>query len=287
MKRRGFLVLVIALLLAAAIVKGMQRGDDGYGAAEGLIQEIALRSSGEKLLASEEQLYEGDLLLVNGEYPMHPESEAPDVVELSGRPELTGGAVLLDNDIRLSRGVALKFAVMAEAAAQEGVNRFMISSGYRDRAEQSRLYKEKGADYALPAGYSEHNMGLALDIGSTRGRMADAEEGKWLEQNAARYGFVLRYPADKTDVTGISFEPWHFRYVGLPHSLIMKRSNLALEEYVELLRDKKAVSTTVDGRSYEIRYYDSGEIPQLRVPEGREYALSGDNKGGLILTLYP
>ncbi|WP_172255005.1 M15 family metallopeptidase [Saccharibacillus deserti] len=290
MKRWGWTTGIIALLLVLAVLKlteQHQASDRAYDSADGLLQETALRHSGEKLQFEENRLYEGDLLLVNGDYPIHPQSGVPDVVELSGQPELTGGAVLLDNGIRLSRSVALKFAVMVEAASQEGVNHFMISSAYRDQAEQSRLYKEKGADYALPAGSSEHNLGLALDIGSTQGKMSGQEEGKWLERNAAKYGFVLRYPADKTEVTGISFEPWHFRYVGLPHSIAMDRNNLVLEEYLELLAEKKAVSTTVDGRTYEILHYGPDELSEMQVPKGRDCVLSGDNKGGLVVTVYP
>lgn len=290
MKRWGFITVIAALLLIVAIFKPADhRGvlGDHYESADGLIQEIALRKSGEALQVTEEDLYAGDLLLVNNDYPARPQGTKPDVVELFGHSELTGRASLLDSTIRLSRSVALKFVVMLDAAAADGVEHFLISSGYRDQAEQSRLYKEKGADYALPAGRSEHQLGLALDVGSTEGTMGKAEEGKWLEQHAARYGFVLRYPADKTEITGISFEPWHFRYVGLPHSVLMKKYNMALEEYVELLEEKKAISTTVGGREYEVCYYGPDEQLELKIPKNRDYALSGDNRGGLILTVYP
>lgn len=85
-----------------------------------------------------------------------------------------------------------------------------------------------GADYALPAGHSEHNLGLALDVGSTQMKMDKAPEGEWIEENSWKYGFILRYPLDKTDVTGIQYEPWHIRYVGLPHSAIIREMNLDL-----------------------------------------------------------
>ncbi|CAM4207423.1 M15 family metallopeptidase [Saccharibacillus endophyticus] len=287
MKKRGFAAVIIILLLIIAVFKLTEQRSGSADSADGLIQEIALRNSGQSLQASEDQLYAGDLLLVNGDYPMRPQGTQPDVTELFGHSELTGPASLLDRDIRLSRGVAMKFVVMADAAANEGIEHFLISSGYRDELEQSRLYKEKGSDYALPPGYSEHHLGLALDIGSTEGPMAEAKEGKWLEKNAARYGFVLRYPADKTGITGISFEPWHFRYVGLPHSLLMQKNNLVLEEYLAMLEKKEAISTTVNGREYVVCYYGPDRLSELKIPKGRDYALSGDNRGGLILTLYP
>ncbi len=104
-----------------------------------------------------------------------------------------------------------------------------------------------GADYALPAGYSEHNSGLSLDIGSGLTQMDRAPEGKWIEKNAWKYGFILRYPSDKTDVTGIQYEPWHIRYAGLPHSTIMQKMNLALEEYLDYLKEEESISASIEG----------------------------------------
>lgn len=292
MKRWGIITTLLAVLLAAAVFRFVeQRGWISLGAeaksVDGMIQEIALRDSGNKPGIEEDQRYKGDLLLVNADYKIHPEGTQPDIAKLADSPELLGRAALPDRKIELSRRVALKFAAMIDEAAEDGVTHFTISSGYRSEAEQSELYEEKGGDYALPPGYSEHHLGLALDVGSTEGTMAKAAEGKWLEQNAARYGFVLRYPADKTEVTGISFEPWHFRYVGLPHSMIMERNHLVLEEYLDLLQAKRSISTTVEGDEYEVRYYGPEEIAELRLPKNRDYALSGDNRGGLILTVYP
>ena len=77
----------------------------------------------------------------------------------------------------------------------------LMSSGYRDFKEQSKLYKEMGSDYALPAGYSEHNLGLSLDVGSTQKKMEKAPEGKWIEENVWKHGFVLRYPKNKSNIT--------------------------------------------------------------------------------------
>lgn len=292
MKKWGIITTLLAVLLAAAVFRlAEQRGWISLGAeaksVDGMIQEIALRDSGDHPEVEEDQLYKGDLLLVNADYKIRPQGTQPDITELARKPELLGRAALLDHKLELSRRVALKFAAMIDEAAEDGVTHFMISSGYRSEAEQSKLYAEKGGDYALPPGYSEHHLGLALDVGSTEGMMAKADEGKWLEKNAARYGFVLRYPADKTEVTGISFEPWHFRYVGLPHSMIMERNHLVLEEYLDLLQAKRSISTTIEGEEYEVCYYGPDEIAELRLPKNRDYALSGDNRGGLILTVYP
>lgn len=77
--------------------------------------------------------------------------------------------------------------------------------------------------------------------------MDRAPEGKWIEKNAWKYGFILRYPSDKTDVTGIQYEPWHIRYVGLPHSTIMQKMNLALEEYLDYLKKEESISVSIEG----------------------------------------
>ena len=129
-----------------------------------------------------------------------------------------------------------------------------MSSGYRDFKEQSKLYKEMGSDYALPAGYSEHNLGLSLDVGSTQKKMEKAPEGKWVAENVWKHGFVLRYPKNKSHITGIQYEPWHIRYVGLPHSAIMQKENYT-RGILRLLKEKKEITTDVEGKKYTVSYY--------------------------------
>ena len=92
------------------------------------------------------------------------------------------------------------------------------------------------ANIALP-GYSEHETGLAVDIVSVDHQtldrdFADTPEGQWLAANSAQYGFLVRYTADKQEITGITYEPWHFRYVGRDAALAMQQQNLCLEEYL-------------------------------------------------------
>lgn len=236
---------------------------------------------------SKNQIYQGNLLLVNKKYSVHKSGVTPDIVSLYEHQELVQGYGLLDNSILLSQNVAQRFSEMIEAAAIEGVSNFLISSGYRDKEEQQRLYNEKGAEYALPAGHSEHNLGLSLDIGSTQTAMNSAPEGKWLQKSAWKYGFILRYPQDKVDITGIQYEPWHFRYVGLPHSRIMQDHNFTLEEYLGFIKQEQTYSATVDGELYQISYYSvTGNTP-IPVPSDRRYELSGNNMDGVILTVFP
>ncbi|MFS0597720.1 VanY-A/VanY-F/VanY-M family D-Ala-D-Ala carboxypeptidase [Peribacillus frigoritolerans] len=240
----------------------------------------------QKIEITEEQIHQGNLLLVNSEYAVEQAGIQSDIINLFTHKGLTAGYQLPNNEIKLSEEIAEKFSEMIAVAEEDGVSNFLISSGYRDFDEQNRLYKEMGADYALPAGHSEHNLGLALDVGSTQMKMKEAPEGEWIEENAWKNGFILRYPANKTDITGIQYEPWHIRYVGLPHSAIMKEMNLALEEYLDYLKDEKSISISVEGKKYTISYYpisQNGTI-EVKVPANEQYEISGNNMDGVIVT---
>ncbi|NQX70324.1 M15 family metallopeptidase [Paenibacillus alba] len=236
------------------------------------------------LKVTKDQIYKGNLLLVNKDYPVPAGDEVSEAVTLLEHKELLNGFIVLDKTIQLSPDLVKKFSTMIGAAAKDGVSRFLISSGYRNHKEQNKLYQQMGAKYALPAGYSEHNLGLSLDIGSTQSEMSHAPEGKWLIKNAWRYGFILRYPADKTAITGIQFEPWHFRYVGLPHSAIMQEKNFVLEEYLDFLKEKKTFTTVVDHQTYEISYYPVAQNKTIPVPANGRYEISGNNVDGVIVT---
>lgn len=98
-----------------------------------------------------------------------------------------------------------------------------------DRAEAQK----KAATVILPPGTSEHNIGLAMDICNVYDSFADSDEYAWLMENAYKYGFILRYPKGKEDVTGIVFEPWHWRYVGVEYAKKIRDSGLCLEEYLD------------------------------------------------------
>lgn len=239
-----------------------------------------------KVDIKENQLYEGNLLLVNEEHMAHKQSIKNDIVKIAEHEELMNGYEVLNNPIYLSEEIARKFSNMMVSAEKEGVSNFMITSGFRSFEEQEELFQEMGSEYALPAGYSEHNLGLSLDIGSTKEKIANSPQGNWIEKNSWKYGFILRYPKNKTNITGIQYEPWHFRYVGLPHSAVMKKKNLVLEEYLEYLKRKKQISVTLDERKYVITYYTISESRTINIPANSKYELSGDNMNGVIVTYF-
>jgi D-alanyl-D-alanine carboxypeptidase len=142
-------------------------------------------------------------------------------------------------------------------AAQDAGYGYWIASAYRSRERQQELIDEdvaalmkKGYSYAnaleetlmdtMPAGYSEHETGLALDIlcsGNMNMDVSQADEkgNQWLVDHAAEYGFILRYPEDKVAVTEIEYEPWHFRYVGKEAAKYITENGLTLEEFWDIL----------------------------------------------------
>ncbi len=117
-----------------------------------------------------------------------------------------------------------------------------LVSGYRSYETQKKLYEnyvlkdgvEKANTYSAKPGNSEHQTGLAFDIGKVDSSFANTDEAKWIEKNAHLYGFIVRYPKDKIDVTGYIYEPWHVRYLGVDLATKVWESNLTLEEYLGL-----------------------------------------------------
>ncbi|WP_455543986.1 M15 family metallopeptidase [Intestinibacter sp.] len=123
---------------------------------------------------------------------------------------------------------------------------FHIVNRYRSYAVQSWMHekykkeRENASMFSAQAGYSEHQTGLAFDLNgknqetSSNEKFKDTQEYKWLKENAYKYGFILRYPEGKTDITGYIFEPWHYRYVGTDISYDLKDGDTTLEEYFNI-----------------------------------------------------
>jgi D-alanyl-D-alanine carboxypeptidase len=285
--KKWFFCLVILLLLGYGVAQLKPKVFNEKPLEEdNQAQEVTSQKNKHSIKVTKDQIYKGNLLLVNKDHPVPSGGEAIEAINLFQHKELVKGFIVLDNTIQLSPSLVQKFTTMIGAAAKDGISRFLISSGYRDNKEQNKLYQQMGADYALPAGYSEHNLGLSLDIGSTQAEMSRAPEGKWLKKNAWSYGFILRYPSDKIAITGIQSEPWHFRYVGLPHSVIMHEKNFVLEQYLDYLKEQKSIKTTVNHQTYEISYYPVSNNTTILVPADGRYEISGNNMDGVIVTAY-
>ena len=198
-----------------------------------------------------DQIYYGDLILVNAateyRFPAEAENSIVNISEYKNEYYL-----MADPAARLSKNVVDRFNTLCtDYSAYNGFRYMQVNSAYRSREEQINVYnsyaQSNGEDYAkayvATPGYSEHHTGLALDLNINRGgsiSYVESDEGAaWFRDNAKNYGFILRYPSDKVYMTGISYESWHYRYVGLPHSQIISDMNMCLEEYVEYVNSKK------------------------------------------------
>ena len=140
---------------------------------------------------------------------------------------------------------------MINDAKSSGINLY-ISSGYRSIDRQTMLFNRK-VNYFKNKGFSqikaeieaakivarpktsEHNSGLAVDLNGVRDDFYKTNEYRWLIDNSYKYGFILRYPKDKINITNVIYEPWHFRFVGVDHAQKMVSQNLCLEEYIKNL----------------------------------------------------
>lgn len=179
-----------------------------------------------------------NLAIINTKYPL-PDSYAP-----------TLSNAINGSNIQLDSRVSEHYAEMYAAAKLSGCV-LTPYSGYHTYALQETTYtrkvnfyvnkgmsaeeaNQKASAQVLPAGCSEHNAGLSMDIVSASSDFINTKEYKWLCENAHNYGFILRYPEDKTAITGMNFEPWHWRYVGTQAAKEMKEKNQCLEEYLGL-----------------------------------------------------
>lgn len=178
---------------------------------------------------------EWKLLLVNREHYI-PEDYTIEFTELS-------------NGEKVDSRIYPDLQEMFDTARAEGLQLF-VADGYRTQEEQQQLLDEKVEAYknegyaeeeaeaeakqwvALP-GTSEHQLGLAVDINADTSQSTRDEVYEWLAQNGYKFGFINRYPANKTEITGTIYEPWHYRYVGKKAAKEIYSQGICLEEYIE------------------------------------------------------
>lgn len=239
-----------------------------------------------------EDIYKGSLILVNSSYPIRTDYQ-PELVEV----ESDYAQIQLEQ-----KTAAVLNGVLQAICAND---RILAVSGYRTMEEQQAIYmdslqengKEFTEKYVAVPGHSEHQTGLAIDLG-LRKREIDfirpdfPYEGicESFRRRAIRYGFVERYEKGKEEVTGIAHEPWHFRYVGYPHSEIMKEKNMALEEYITYLKKYPYEGTHLihrrDNKTMELFYVAVEQEALLCLPRQAVYQISGNNIDGCIVVIW-
>lgn len=238
-------------------------------------------------------IHTGNLILVNAQYPYLGNIDQRTLLPVNTREN----NVLLD-----IHAVKLLSSLMDKL---DGWGQIAAVSGWRSMREQEEIYakslKENGKSFtekfvAFP-GCSEHQTGLAIDLALKQEHIdficpefPYTGVCQTFRQTAIFYGFIERYPHGKESITGISHEPWHFRYVGAPHAEIMESHGLVLEEYISFLKNYPygeasyfhstkdmcvAVSYLKANKHTDTRFEIDGNIP---------YSISGNNIDGFIIT---
>ncbi len=262
---------------------------------------------------------EGDLVLVNYN---HPYDRIDDVELKIAYTERTGKIKVSSTTLGMEPEAfdALEKMVIGLVADTE-CDDLLLYSGHRTLADQQRIWDSNMTNYgeeytktyvAVPA-HSEHHTGYACDLGfytddGASIPLVDHEFGPWVWEHCTEYGYILRYPAEKAEITGIGHEQWHFRYVGAAHAYAMDSLGFCLEEYIDHIKayttDAQLVHIGAD-RSVNyvlpsdlanisdgwITYYvpaSDGDTTDIRVPDAAKYAnyeISGNNVDGFIVTI--
>ncbi len=242
------------------------------------------------LTLTDKNIHRGSLILVNEQYG------------IEGKPEdlLVPACDRVPEVLLLRCAATLLNELMQEI---QGWDHIVPVSGYRSLEEQQQIWddslRENGEAFtrkyvALP-GHSEHQTGLAIDlalkqenIDFIRPHFPYSGICQIFRDKAPKYGFILRYPAEKENITGIGHEPWHFRYVGAPHAQIMTDAGLTLEEYTDFVRQfsygDRAYLTRSGSRDVRICYLSA--LREAAVSGNTPCTVSGNNVDGFILTEY-
>ncbi len=186
-------------------------------------------------------------VIVNKQRPLNPKTYIPTNLIIADVPLRTN---ITDDESKVSVTIVPSLKNMLADAKKQDVS-LDLQSGYRSYEFQAKLYghyvTEQGMAQAdslsAKPGYSEHQTGLAVDIGSianpgcnVRICFATTDEGKWLAQNAYKYGFIERYPKAKQKITGYEYEPWHLRYVGVSLAKqIHEQDSITMEEFFDMM----------------------------------------------------
>lgn len=243
------------------------------------------------ILLKQEEVHTGDLILVNQEYEYQEQISNLSPIGRENREE-----ILLNH-----RAGILLNQLMTEIGGWEHI---APVSAWRSWKEQQEIWdhslEENGLEftetYVAVPGHSEHQTGLAIDLGLKR---ADIDfirpdfpyEGicQVFRKKAIKYGFVERYPAGREQITKIGHEPWHFRYVGTPHAAVMAEKGLVLEEYITFLRgygygQRPYVVQTAAGEVMVSYVKAEGSVTRLEIEDAHPYAISGNNVDGFVVT---
>ncbi|MCR4889879.1 MAG: M15 family metallopeptidase [Ruminococcus sp.] len=230
-----------------------------------------------------DKVKEGDLVIVNEEHPVNPADKSDLVDLLEFRNEYY---TLADEGIYLKKDAAEALnSMMADYNDATGLNDFIV---------YGTTETFTGTGSYCPRYFQERVTGNTIDLALNGAGMVLSYDGEddegWIVDNCYKYGFIVRYPKDKSEKTGEEYCPWHLRYVGKVHAENMHATGMCLEEYVEYLKGYNAsapLKVTVNYADCSIYYIKSeGDITVGLLPIGGAYDISGNNIDGFIITRY-
>ena len=247
--------------------------------------------------------FKGDLILVNEEHQYFGgDEDLVSITDMNYENEISCFTAV-DSTYTILRRVYGPMAEMIQDFYDKYNNDTLIIYGsYRTTEFQQQLYEDDLAQsddgestrVAKP-GFSEHETGLAFDFTeSVNHDYNGTGDFAWINANCFKYGFIVRYTEAKQRLTKIQDEPWHFRYVGIPHAYYMDSKDLCLEEYIDLVREhpydgEHLEFSDNEGNDYEVYFVasdDGSEKTTVPVPTGTRYEISGNNVDGFIVTVY-
>ncbi|MDO4865285.1 MAG: M15 family metallopeptidase [Clostridia bacterium] len=174
--------------------------------------------------------FRGNILLVNESHRLEADYVPDELVNLYQQRH---SFRLASSEIMLTRQTYEAMERMFHAAEEADMNGYIVTSGYRSYQRQQEVYAQSEPGKAQQPGASEHQTGMAFDVTVETGDgFENTPQYSWLMAHAHEYGFIQRYPANKADITGISYEPWHYRYVGVDAATRMHQTGQVLEEFL-------------------------------------------------------
>ena len=235
------LVLAVTAVIAGSMIKGKQETEVSTSQQTSVQQDSEKKEEKTKIDPDKDDRFfntDSDLIIANKKHKL-PDGYVPsDLVSLT--------VTTAYGDVQLKQEAADAIAEMFAAANNEGIYP-VVTTAYRSEDFQSQLYygyvekdgQEAADTYSSRPGYSDHQTGLAADISCDEigyeldTSFEDTAEGQWLARHAHEYGFVMRYPQGKQDVTGYTYEPWHFRYIGVQNATDVYETDVdeSIEEY--------------------------------------------------------
>lgn len=241
-----------------------------------------------KINVAKDKIYQGDLILVNRDTVYRFPSDTSNLDSVYLNKLSTYG--VKDAFLSLDKNVIKQFNALMQAHYDATYDTdIIVIRGYRSKEDQASL---SGANADMPAaGYTELHTGLSFCLGlSPQGYYTNEGDHAWLQEHMPAYGFILRYPEGKEDVTGEAPSTYQFRYVGAPHAVYITENNLTLEEYLASLKEftfgNKTLKLQIGDSQYEVYYTPAASTGEttLYVPANGNYTLSGNNTDGFIVT---